>query len=138
MTCGRPCWVAHATLAGQLSHSFLTPLPHPQEVFDNISPDALALREAYNDASYFKEEAVRAFKLGVLSLEERAQVGSGGRGCKSGHGARVNVLAGWPGGRAVASIVSVACLVCGCPAPCLNCALFSRLMEQLAPASHAS
>lgn len=35
--------------------------------------DASALREAYNDASYFKDEALRAFKLGVLSLEERAQ-----------------------------------------------------------------
>lgn len=46
--------------------------------------DASALREAFNDASYFKDEAVRAFKLGVLSLEERAQVGltqgGGGRG----------------------------------------------------------
>lgn len=42
--------------------------------------DAFALREAYNDASYFKDEGVRAFKLGVLSLEERAQVcGRGGR-----------------------------------------------------------
>lgn len=36
--------------------------------------DASALREAFNDASYFKDEGVRAFKLGVLSLEERAQV----------------------------------------------------------------
>jgi arginine decarboxylase-like protein len=45
-----------------------------KEVLDNIEPDALSLREAYNDATYFKEEAVRAFKLGVLGLEERAQV----------------------------------------------------------------
>ncbi|KAI7844481.1 hypothetical protein COHA_001941 [Chlorella ohadii] len=45
-----------------------------KEVFDNITADAFALREAYNDASYFKDEGVRAFKLGVLSLEERAQV----------------------------------------------------------------
>ncbi|KAI3425248.1 hypothetical protein D9Q98_009016 [Chlorella vulgaris] len=45
-----------------------------KEVFENISADASALREAFNDASYFKDEAVRAFKLGVLSLEERAQV----------------------------------------------------------------
>ena len=33
-----------------------------------------ALQEAYNDALYFKDEALRAFKLGILSLEERAQV----------------------------------------------------------------
>lgn len=46
-----------------------------KEVFDNISADASALREAYNDAIYFKDEGLRAFKLGVLSLEERAQVG---------------------------------------------------------------
>ncbi|PRW33729.1 arginine decarboxylase [Chlorella sorokiniana] len=45
-----------------------------KEVYDNITADAFALREAYNDASYFKDEGVRAFKLGVLSLEERAQV----------------------------------------------------------------
>ncbi|KAL4430340.1 hypothetical protein ABPG77_002146 [Micractinium sp. CCAP 211/92] len=44
-----------------------------KEVFENITADASALREAFNDASYFKDEAVRAFKLGVLSLEERAQ-----------------------------------------------------------------
>ena len=31
-------------------------------------------QEAYNDALYFKDEALRAFKLGILSLEERAQV----------------------------------------------------------------
>ena len=41
-----------------------------------VIADASALREAYNDAIYFKDEALRAFKLGVLSLEERAQVGS--------------------------------------------------------------
>jgi arginine decarboxylase len=33
-----------------------------------------ATQEAYNDALYFKDEALRAFKLGILSLEERAQV----------------------------------------------------------------
>jgi len=33
-----------------------------------------AMQEAYNDALYFKDEALRAFKLGILSLEERAQV----------------------------------------------------------------
>ena len=31
-------------------------------------------QEAFNDALYFKDEALRAFKLGILSLEERAQV----------------------------------------------------------------
>jgi arginine decarboxylase-like protein len=31
-------------------------------------------QEAFNDAIYFKDEALRAFKLGILSLEERAQV----------------------------------------------------------------
>lgn len=45
-----------------------------KEVYDNISADAFALREAFNDASYFREEAMRAFKLGVLGLEDRAQV----------------------------------------------------------------
>jgi hypothetical protein len=52
--------------------------------------DAGALREAFNDALYFKDEAVRAFKLGVLSLEERAQVGWGlqQRGCLIGSCAR--------------------------------------------------
>ena len=40
-----------------------------------VLAEASALREAYNDAIYFKDEALRAFKLGVLSLEERAQVG---------------------------------------------------------------
>ena len=34
-------------------------------------------QEAYNDALYFKDEALRAFKLGILSLEERAQVCAG-------------------------------------------------------------
>jgi arginine decarboxylase len=51
-----------------------------KEVYDNITADAFALREAYNDASYFKDEGVRAFKLGVLSLEERAQVCGAGAG----------------------------------------------------------
>lgn len=32
------------------------------------------VQEAFNDAIYFKDEALRAFKLGILSLEERAQV----------------------------------------------------------------
>ena len=31
-------------------------------------------QEAFHDALYFKDEALRAFKLGILSLEERAQV----------------------------------------------------------------
>ena len=56
--------------------------PHKPPTIHPTSPctDAFALREAYNDASYFKDEGVRAFKLGVLSLEERAQVcGRGGR-----------------------------------------------------------
>ena len=35
--------------------------------------DDSSLREAYTDAVYFKDEALRAFKLGVLTLEERAQ-----------------------------------------------------------------
>ena len=34
----------------------------------------IVIQEAYNDALYFKDEALRAFKLGILSLEERAQV----------------------------------------------------------------
>lgn len=50
--------------------------------------EASALREAYSDATYFKDEALRAFKLGVLSLEERAQVG--GAGAKAWVG-----LVGW-------------------------------------------
>ncbi|KAK9830421.1 hypothetical protein WJX72_011676 [[Myrmecia] bisecta] len=45
-----------------------------KEVYEGIEPDVSSLSEAYNDAVYFKEEALRAFKLGVLSLEERAQV----------------------------------------------------------------
>lgn len=45
-----------------------------KEVFDNIRPDDSSLREAFTDATYFKDEALRAFKLGVLSLEERAQI----------------------------------------------------------------
>ena len=36
--------------------------------------DDSSLREAFTDAVYFKDEALRAFKLGVLSLEERAEV----------------------------------------------------------------
>lgn len=40
-----------------------------------LPADAASLREAYTDATYFKDEAQRAFKLGILSLEERAQVG---------------------------------------------------------------
>ncbi|BDA46967.1 Biosynthetic arginine decarboxylase [Coccomyxa sp. Obi] len=44
------------------------------EVLDNLEATACSLREAYSDAVYFKEEALRAFKLGVLSLEERATV----------------------------------------------------------------
>lgn len=47
-------------------------LPPPPSLFPR--PDAFALREAFSDACYFKDEAMRAFKLGVLSLEERAQV----------------------------------------------------------------
>ncbi|KFM25670.1 Biosynthetic arginine decarboxylase [Auxenochlorella protothecoides] len=45
-----------------------------KEVFDNITADAFSLRESYSDACYFKEDALRAFKLGVLSLVERARV----------------------------------------------------------------
>ena len=37
-------------------------------------PYTLCAQEAFNDALYFKDEALRAFKLGILSLEERAQV----------------------------------------------------------------
>jgi arginine decarboxylase-like protein len=36
--------------------------------------DDSSLREAFTDATYFKDEALRAFKLGVLGLEERAAV----------------------------------------------------------------
>lgn len=64
----------------------LCPAPAPARI-----ADASALREAFNDASYFKDEAVRAFKLGVLSLEERAQVGwvwLGGLGAARGAGVR--------------------------------------------------
>ena len=45
-----------------------------KEVLDSISADAWSLRECYSDACYFREDALRAFKLGVLSLEERAKV----------------------------------------------------------------
>ncbi|EIE21904.1 arginine decarboxylase [Coccomyxa subellipsoidea C-169] len=45
-----------------------------REVLDGLEATACSLREAYSDAVYFKEEALRAFKLGVLSLEERAAV----------------------------------------------------------------
>ncbi|GAB4817650.1 hypothetical protein N2152v2_004696 [Parachlorella kessleri] len=45
-----------------------------KEVFDAIWPDDSSLREAFTDAVYFKDEALRAFKLGVLSLEERAEI----------------------------------------------------------------
>eukprot|EP00884_Botryococcus_braunii_P003545 jgi/Botrbrau1/13191/Bobra.0351s0004.1 len=45
-----------------------------KEVFDRIVPTAAGLQEAYDDALHFKEEALRAFKLGVLSLSERAQL----------------------------------------------------------------
>jgi hypothetical protein len=42
---------------------------------NGTSKDDSSLREAFTDATYFKDEALRAFKLGVLGLEERAQVG---------------------------------------------------------------
>ncbi|GBF89380.1 arginine decarboxylase [Raphidocelis subcapitata] len=45
-----------------------------KEVFDSIKPDDSSLREAFTDATYFKDEALRAFKLGVLGLEERAAI----------------------------------------------------------------
>ncbi|KAI8463251.1 MAG: arginine decarboxylase [Monoraphidium minutum] len=45
-----------------------------KEVYGNIQPDDSSLREAFTDATYFKDEALRAFKLGILSLDERAQI----------------------------------------------------------------
>ncbi|KAK9811592.1 hypothetical protein WJX72_006670 [[Myrmecia] bisecta] len=45
-----------------------------QHVYETIRESAGSLRETYEDAVYFKEEASRAFKLGVLSLKERAEV----------------------------------------------------------------
>jgi hypothetical protein len=74
-------------------------------VFDAITPDPAALLEAHNDAAYLKDEALRAFKLGVLSLEERArmEVGSNAvrtwfeRGSKRGAFSSVScVRAGQP------------------------------------------
>lgn len=67
------------------------PCPLPRH---SCRADASALREAFNDASYFKDEAVRAFKLGVLSLEERAQVGPGGLGLPLLAGATPRLCAG--------------------------------------------
>ncbi|KIY93344.1 Biosynthetic arginine decarboxylase [Monoraphidium neglectum] len=48
-----------------------------KEVYDNIQPDDSSLREAFTDATYFKDEALRAFKLGILSLLDRAQASTG-------------------------------------------------------------
>ena len=52
--------------------------PCSSRVVSTLGPSAQvavsASQEAYNDALYFKDEALRAFKLGILSLEERAQV----------------------------------------------------------------
>ena len=58
--------------------------PRPPPCADDSS-----LREAFTDATYYKDEALRAFKLGVLSLEERAQVGArpAGAGVAAGRGA---------------------------------------------------
>ncbi|KAK9843109.1 hypothetical protein WJX74_007147 [Apatococcus lobatus] len=45
-----------------------------REVYEAISPSSDKLREAYADAAFVKEEALSAFTLGMLSLEERAEV----------------------------------------------------------------
>lgn len=39
-----------------------------------IEPDSHSLRAAAADAGYLREEALRAFKVGAISLEERAHV----------------------------------------------------------------
>ena len=62
------------------------PLPPRARPACNPRADEASLRESYSDASYFKDEALRAFKLGVVGLEERAQVGLWGareRACGS-------------------------------------------------------
>lgn len=70
LLCGR----AHtkpSTLDGEQTQQTPPALHYP-----NHPPrtDAFSLRESYSDACYFKEDALRAFKLGVLSLVERARV----------------------------------------------------------------
>lgn len=79
----RPGWLLGGLLCGLRASSCRLPplaallLTASPPVCVPACSDAGALREAFNDALYFKDEAVRAFKLGVLSLEERAQVGWG-------------------------------------------------------------
>ena len=91
--CCRVCLAAARTLLRfdlGLTPDTTRPHPHPS------TTDAFALREAYNDASYFKDEGVRAFKLGVLSLEERAQVCAAGApwfGCPTLISSRVHLQA---------------------------------------------
>lgn len=103
------------------------PLPLP------LSADASSLREAFNDATYFRDEAVRAFKLGVLSLEERAQVGamSGGRARRvQGYSTKWHHLRDWrtQGVCFVTAVCSVSAALRWVPPACLSAALRPGLL----------
>lgn len=45
-----------------------------RQILDSMGPTASSLRGALRDATYFKEDTLRAFKLGMLTLPDKAAV----------------------------------------------------------------